>query len=184
MANARLAQCVRCKAISLVDNADGIALAVDVAPVDALGFGVAVASGCRLWWVENEPGRPARVVGALRSGRNPSWGPGGSQTSIQKLHVEHGCGAPHTDHRILPVNAPKDSAPATPGAAGAGNRRPAAPGARAQAPGSRSPATPATPRRSEPRGRCGICNRPIHPGVEWWGFTYGNEFVYGEHVEC
>lgn len=184
MAEAKLGKCPRCGNFALVDKAQGVALAVDLLPVDALGFGSAVAGGIRLWWVETGQKRPSRVVGPLRGDRNPSWGPGGAQASIQKLHQEHACGAAHRDIAIVQVEAPKGSAPATPGAAEAGNHRRAARVAGARARGGPSPATTATPRRSDPRGRCGVCNRPIHPGVEAWSITHGGEFVYGEHVDC
>lgn len=181
---AKLAQCPRCQAYTLVAERYGVAVAVDVAPTDALGFGVAVASGVELYWAQNEPGQPARVLGRRSAAENPSWGPGGSQTGTQRLHAEHSCGASARDMIIVQVAAPKGSAPATPGAAAAGSHQRAAPVAGAPAPGGPSPATSATHRRSEPRGRCGICGKPVHPGVLSWSITHGGDWIYGEHEEC
>ena len=184
MGKAVLGKCPRCGSFVLVDKSAGVTLAVDLLPVDASGFGFAVAGGIGLWWAQNEPGQPARVLGHRSAAENPSWGQNGAQTGTQRLHQEHACGALHRDMIIVDVAAPKGSAPATPGAAEAGNHHRAAPVAGAPAPVSLSPVISATPRPSEPRGRCGVCRKPIHPGVEWWGFTHGAEFIYGEHVDC
>lgn len=192
---ARLGRCPRCKGYVLVDDADGIRLAVDVAPVDAVGYGVAVVNGVRLWWAETTPGRPSRVLGPLSGSRNPSWGPGGAQTSIQKLHAEHSCGAPHRDIAIINVQSDtgKGSAPATPGAAGAGSHHRAAPVAAspptgsssaAARPASPSPAATATPHLSEVLGRCGICGVKVRKGQKYWSITWGNDWVDGGHEEC
>lgn len=193
---AKLGRCPRCKAYALVDNAQGVTLAVDIAPVDALGYGVAVASGHRLWWVETGQKRPSRVVGPLSGSRAPSWGPGGAQTSIQKLHQEHGCGAPHRDIVIVPVSSPKGSAPATPGAPGAGNHHRDAPGGHSRSTGSSSgagstaspsPATSVTRPRSEPRQRafrCDVCNRLVDRKTEEYLAIDHDTYAWGYHLEC
>lgn len=184
MPDAKLARCPRCKAYALVAEAQGVRIAVDIAPVDALGYGHAVANGVGLWRCENAPGRPARILGPRLAGANPSWGVGGSQTGSQRLHAEHSCGAPARDMVILNVSAPKDQAPATPGAPGAGNLLHDALAAVAQDRASRSPAPSATPRRSEILGPCGICGRRIKEGEPHWSITHGHLWVDGTHEDC
>lgn len=181
MAEAKLGRCPRCKAHGLVDDADGIRLAVDIAPVDALGYGVAVASGVRLWWVENTPGRPSRVLGPLSAARNPSWGPGGCQTSVQKLHAEHSCGASARDWVIVNVQRPP-SAPVTPGSPRGGPHQPDAPAGATRAPERPSPAPPATRRPSEPL-RCDICDQLIKRGAVYSAIECG-QLVWAIHEDC
>lgn len=184
---AKLARCPRCQGHTLVDERAGIRIAVDVAPADAAGFGLAVASGRHLYWVENTAGRGSSVRSRYSGAPGPSWGGFGSQAGTQgfgRLHAEHSCGAPARDQVILNVQSPKDSAPATPGAAGAGNRPRAVLVAEARGLDIRSPATTATPRPSEVLGRCGVCNQRVQPGQPYWAITWGSEWIDGQHEEC
>src|SRR5690606_26798926 len=144
---AKLAQCPRCHQHTLVAERMGVRVAIDVAPADALGFGVAVAGGVGLWWAQNEPGQPSRVLSRYAGGNSPtqpSWAPGGAQSGSEKLHAEHSCGAPARDQVILSVSSPKSSAPATPGAPKAGSHPGTAPAGATPGPGHPSPAGHAT----------------------------------------
>lgn len=170
MADLRHARCPRCKAIVLVADALGLRYAVDIAPVDAGGFGRAIASGVGLLWVV--PGlsggrKLSGGYGGPGSPKQPSWAPGGAQGGSDALHTEHSCGAPARDMVLLSVQRPP-SAPATPGSHRGGPRQPDAPGAAHGAPEPRSPARPATRRPSErPRAiRCSTCNRLIDRAAE------------------
>jgi hypothetical protein len=178
---AKLARCPRCKQHGLVAERQGIRVAVDIVPVDALGFGVAVASGVDLYWAQNEPGQPARILGRRSAAENPSWGPGGSQTGSQLLHAEHSCGAPARDMVIVPVSRPL-SAPVTPGSPRGGPRQPDAPAGATRAPErpSRAPRVIRPPSRPT---RCGICDKMIVAGQSWWGFEHATT-VYAEHEDC
>lgn len=185
MADAKLARCPRCKAYVLVAERSGIRIAVDITPADAIAYGIAIAQGpIDFYWVESTPGRPSRVLGRYSGTPRPSWGPGGSQTGTQRLHAEHSCGAPARDMVILDVQRPKDQAPATPGAPGAGNLLHDALAAVARDRDSRSPAPSATHRPSEVLGRCGICDRRIQPGESYWSITHGRDWIAGTHEEC
>ena len=158
-AEAKLAQCPRCKAPTLVAERQGYRIAIDIAPVDALGFGVAVAGGIELYWAQNEPGQPSRVLGRRSAAENPSWGPGGSQTGSQRLHAEHSCGASARDQVILNVQRPL-SAPVTPGSPRGGLLPPDAPAGATAAPQRPSRATSVIRPPSRPT-RCGICDKMI-----------------------
>jgi hypothetical protein len=180
-AEAKLARCPRCHQPTLVAERQGYRIAIDILPADALGFGVAVAGGIDLYWAQNEPGQPARVLGRRSAAENPSWGPGGLQTGSQRLHAEHSCGASARDQVILTPSRPL-SAPVTPGSPRGGLHRPDAPaGATAgQERPSRAPRATRLPSRPT---RCGICNRMITEGQSWWGFEHETT-VYAEHEEC
>ena len=182
MAEAKLGRCPRCKAYALVDDADGVRLAIDIAPVDALGFGVAVASGVRLWWAENTPGRPSRVLGPLSGSRQPSWGPGGAQRSVQKLHAEHSCGASARDMVLVSVQRPP-SAPVPPGSHRGGPRQPDAPAGATAGPERPPHAQPVTRPRSERAIRCDTCNRLIDRALPHTAVDH-DTFSWGVHLEC
>lgn len=184
----KLGQCPRCKGYGLIADVQGLRVALDVAPLDALGFGLAVANRVGLWRVEKrQDGTPGRLR-AYSATSPPSWVLGGAQAAVQGLglvHAEHSCGAPARDMVILNVTGPKDSAPATPGAAGAGNLLRDALAAVAQDRATRSPAPSATPRpSSEVLGNCGICGRRIRPGEKYWSVTHGHIWIDGTHEEC
>lgn len=181
MGEAKLGRCPRCKAYALVAERQGLRVAVDIVPVDALGFGVAVASGVELYWAQNEPGQPARVLGRRSAAENPSWGLGGSQTGSQRLHAEHSCGAPARDIVIVPVSRPQ-SAPVTPGSPRGGPRQPDAPAGATRAPERPSRVRPATHLRSRPV-RCSICDHVIMEGEPYSGIASGS-YAWAAHEEC
>lgn len=182
MADARLARCPRCSGFTLVAERQGIRLAVDVAAVDAVGYGTAVAGGVGLWWVENRPGRGSRVVGGYVAARRPSWAPGGSQNAVQgfgRLHAEHSCGASARDMIVVEVVSPKASAPATPGAPKAGSRPNAAPAG--ASPGREFPSRAG---RVSPRPfKCSVCNRGISDKQEYSAIECGT-YAWACHEEC
>lgn len=182
MAEAKLGRCPRCKAYCLVAERQGIRVAVDIAPADALGFGVAVANGVDLYWVENRPGRGSSVLGRRSAAQNPSWGVGGSQTGSQRLHAEHSCGAPARDIVIVNVQRPL-SAPATPGSPRGGPHQPDARAGAAGGPASPSRAPSATHRRSKPF-RCAICDRVIKETEVYSAIECGVEFTWAAHEDC
>jgi phage FluMu protein Com len=184
VADAKLARCPRCKAYGLVAEHQGLRTAVDIAPVDAVRFGQAVVQAVGLWWVENEPGRPARLLGGYSAARRPSWGAGGAQTGSQRLHAEHSCGAHARDMVIVPVSTPKDSAPATPGALKAGNLLLDAPVATASAPARPSPATYATSHPSDHAVRCYDCRKLIDQARESFTGIFHERWVWAVHEEC
>jgi hypothetical protein len=184
VSDAKLARCPRCKAYALVAERQGLRVAVDIAPADALGFGHAVANGIDLYWAENVPGRPAKLLGRRSATQRPSWGQNGAQSGSQRLHAEHSCGAPARDMVILNVSAPKDQAPATPGAPGAGNLLHDALAAVARDRDSRSPAPSATPRRSRPPV-CTICDRVIAVGELYYAVECPpGVYAWALHEEC
>jgi hypothetical protein len=180
---AKLARCPRCHQPTLVAERQGYRIAIDILPADALGFGVAVAGGIDLYWAQNEPGQPSRVLGPRSAATNPSWAPGGSQTGSQRLHAEHSCGASARDQVILNVSGPKSSAPATPGAPKAGSRpRTALAGATAGL-GHPYPAGPVTSHLSSRPARCSTCNRVVKPGEVASEIRWG-AYVWANHEEC
>ncbi len=184
MPEAKLGRCPRCKGYSLVAEQQGVRVAVDIAPADALGYGNAVASRVHLYWVENEPGRPARVVSRYGGAPRPSWGPGGSQTGTQRLHTEHSCGAPARDQVIVKVDGPKDSAPATPGDPGAGSRHLAALAFGASAPATPSPAPSVTRLPSDHATRCHDCRKLIDQKTESFTGIFYERWIWAVHEEC
>lgn len=190
--DARLAQCPRCKTYTLVDERHGVRLAVDIAPVDAVAYGNAIAVGVELYWVQKRQNGGMGALSRYSGTPRPSWGPGGLQEGIQRLHAEHSCGAPARDMVILNVTPPKNSAPATPGAPKDGSRPKPAPAGATPGQGRPSPAGYATGHLSDDLGgfrpptrptRCGICDQMITPGQAWWGFEHSTT-VYAEHEEC
>jgi len=180
-AEAKLARCPRCHQPTLVAERQGYRIAIDILPADALGFGVAVAGGIDLYWAQNEPGQPARVLGRRSAAENPSWGPGGLQTGSQRLHAEHSCGASARDQVILTPSRPL-SAPVTPGKHRGGLHRPDAPAGATAAPQRPSRAQPATHLRSRPV-RCSTCNRVIREGEPYTGIQY-ELYAWANHEEC
>lgn len=183
MSETRLGRCPRCKAYTLVAERSGIRVAVDIPPADALAFGIAVASGIDLYWVKKPPGRPSSVLGRYSGTPRPSWGPGGAQEGVQRLHAEHSCGAPARDMAIINVQRPR-SALVTPGSHRGGPHPPDAPASASQAPRRPPPATPATRPPSEILGPCSICGARIIPGQPYWSITHGHLWVDGAHEEC
>lgn len=179
-----LARCPRCKGYSLVDTRQGIRVAVDIAPADPVAYGNAVVHRLNLYWVKNDPGRPPALVSRHSGTPGPSWGLSGAQEGVQRLHVEHSCGAPARDQVIIKPQSPKGSAPATPGAAGAGNLPRAAPVAGASAPASPSPAPSVTRPPSDFAVRCHDCRRLIdQKSQEFVGIFY-ERWVWAVHEEC
>jgi hypothetical protein len=178
MGEAKLGRCPRCKGYALVAERQGLRVAVDIAPVDALGFGVAVAGGVELYWAQNEPGRPARVLGRRSARENPSWGVNGSQTGSQRLHAEHSCGAPARDIVLVPVSRPQQPS-ATSGRSEAGSRPLAAPAGGTRALGRPSPVRHATRRPS----RCSVCDRMIKPGELYVAIDHP-QCHWAVHEEC
>lgn len=191
-AEAKLARCPRCHQHTLVAERQGVRIAIDIVPVDALGFGVAVAGGIDLYWAQNEPGQPSRVLGRRSAAENPSWAPGGSQTGSQRLHAEHSCGASARDQVILNVSSPKGSAPVTPGAPGAGNLLQRALAVATGAPERPSRAPSVTPHlfdhgapshlQSRP-ARCSTCNRLVDTGQPHSMIRWGS-YAWANHEEC
>jgi hypothetical protein len=184
MAEAKLGRCPRCKAYGLVADVQGVRIALDIAPVDAAGFGLAVASAAPLallYWVKNEPGRPLRLLGGYFGSPRPSWGPGGSQTGTQRLHAEHSCGAPARDMVIVPVQRPL-SAPVPPGSRRGGPHPPDVPAGATQAQEPRSRATSATPRRSRAL-RCQTCRKLIDRTQPHFAIEH-ETLACGWHEEC
>lgn len=186
MADTRLGRCPRCKAYALVAERQGIRVAVDIAPVDAGGFGQAVGLGIGLLWVTSSPGRPSRLSGAYggpSASAQPSWAAGGAQSaSDSRLHAEHSCGAPARDIVIMNVSRPKGSAPVTPGAPGAGSRHHAVPGSSAPAPTLPSRVVTATRPRSKAL-RCDNCNKLIDRTQPHYAIEY-DTMRWGNHEEC
>lgn len=182
MGEAKLGRCPRCKGYALVAERQGYRVAVDIAPADAAAFGLAVASGVELYWAQNEPGQPARVLGRRSAAENPSWGPNGAQTGSQRLHAEHSCGAPARDIVIVPVTRPQQPS-ATSGRSEAGSRPLAAPAGGTQGLGPLSPVQPATRRRSK-AVRCHDCNRLIDQRKPFTGIEYEGNWVWAVHEEC
>lgn len=181
----QLAQCPRCQAFTLVGNAMGITVAVDVAPLLAQGYANAVVSGVGLWWVENGPDRRPGRLKPPGAAPRPSWGPNGSQTGTQRLHAEHSCGALAKDMRIVqPQGAQQGppSAPVTPGGPRGGLRPPDAPAGATRAPERPSRARPATHHPSRPF-RCTVCDRLlVHP--ESFVAIECGEYRWAAHEEC
>jgi hypothetical protein len=184
--DARLARCPRCKAYALVAERQGLRVALDIAPADAIAFGVAVGHDGpeSLYWVENRPGRPSSVRARYSGAPRPSWGPGGAQTGTQRLHVEHSCGAPARDMVIVPVSSPKGSAPATPGAAGAGSHHRAAPVSGAQDRATPSPAPSATRHPSDFAVRCHDCRKLIDQADQSFTGIFHERWQWAVHEEC
>ena len=178
---AKLARCPRCHQHTLVAERQGYRIAIDIVPADALGFGVAVAGGIDLYWAQNEPGQPSRILGRRSAAENPSWGPNGAQTGSQRLHAEHSCGAPARDQVILTPSRPL-SAPVTPGKHRGGLHRPDAPAGATAAPERPSHAQPATHLRSRP-GRCSTCNRVVREDELRCEIRWG-AYVWVNHAEC
>jgi hypothetical protein len=184
MGSPRLAQCLRCKAYTLLDTDGPVAVAVDVAPVDRDAY-VASLVGRTLYDVTRVPGRPPRLRSRPRGTPSPSFDASGAQRGAESfVHREHGCGAGAKDQRpVSAATAGKDSRPATPGASRAGNppRDALAAVASERAHPSRAPY--ASPRPSEQPVRCDACDRIIDQKQPFTGIHHGR-WVWAEHEEC
>lgn len=173
---ARLAQCLRCKAYTLL-GAGVVDVAVDVAPLGRDGYIGAVVRRDVLYSVEKRQNGGQELLAAPPGSLVPSWDESGAQAGTQRLHAEHGCAARH--QRPVSATAGPPSAPATPGGHRGGNHQPDAPEG---APRPSSRATHVIRPPSKPT-RCGICDKMIVAGQSWWGFEHSTT-VYAEHEEC
>lgn len=184
MVNARLAQCLRCKAYTLLDTSGPVALAVDIAPLDVNAYRDALLGGVGRYRVQKRQNGATKLL-AAPLGAPVSFDPAsGAQIATDGfVHGEHEHEAMH--QRPVAVVVPgKASAPATPGAPPAGSRPLAAHVYAARGPATRSPATTATHHLSNAYPVCGTCRRNIKAGEIYVGVQHGPLWIWAEHEEC
>lgn len=178
---ARLAQCLRCKAFTLLDTSGPVHWAADVSPLDQQGYLAAVVGRLALYAIEKRPDGSLKGRAASPGVVVPQWGPEGAQNGVQRLHGEHPC--PVKDQRPVKPVGPPEAPPATPGAPEAGSHPHAAPAAAPPAPEPRSRAATANPRLSS-YPVCGTCRRNIKHGEIYWGIQHGADWKWAEHEIC
>lgn len=175
----RLAQCLKCRAYTLLGDDRVMAVAVGVAAADRETYIATVLRRGALVAVEKRPDGALKGRTVAVGTVEPSWDENGAQTGAQRLHVEHE--HPARDQRPVAVNdAGPRQAPATPGKAWAGSPPPAAHVAGAAARPCRAPS--ATHLRSRPV-RCDVCNRVIADGEPRFEIRY-ETYAWGVHEEC
>lgn len=187
---AGLAQCRRCQAWTLLDKAGPVPVAVDVTPLDVVGYRDTLLGAVGRWWVEKRQNGATRLRPAPLGSPGPRFAPSGAQVPLEgvttgiesAIHAEHGHAA--RDQRVVKPTDPKGSAPAMPGAQGAGSRPQTAHVYAARGPATRSAATPATARPFDPYARCGTCRRTIRRGEIYWGIQHGSVWIMAEHERC
>lgn len=186
----RLSQCLKCRAYTLLGDDRGMPIALNVTPLDAVGFGRAVADGALLYRVEKRQNGASRGTAMASRTLEASWGPGGALVGAHGFR-----GTLHGLHETCPVREQRPvsasgsasgppPAPATPGKRRGGPHPPPAPGTSSEGGVGRFLAGPASPRPSDVLGRCDICGRRVQPGESYWSITHGRDWIAGTHREC
>lgn len=184
----KVAQCNRCEQYVFSCRSNGLSTVADPAPLgDVTAYVAALAAGRRVFDLQERAGRPHSLQTRSRASKAPAWPPSGTQRPIL---AEHACA---TDASVVEVpDAGPHQAPATPGAASAGLRRPhalagAQPASQRLTASSQTnrpnPAAPANPRPSDPGGspRCDSCGEWIGD-LPFIGVHY-REWQWAQHSE-